>query len=970
MRIVRSFTALGLILVATRLCAAGTPTARDASAPVSPHVHAEGGTSQGVAGSSASGGAAGATASPSSDSGASSPSAGKAGGTQAAASGTPAAAQGTSPATAGSSSAAKIRLPSTVLPESNRVSLVLDPNKETFSGRVEIAARVVAPVRELWLNARNLTLSEATVRIGGTSWSLEILPQEKDAAIVGFRSAREIPTGAAALSIAFTGKIDATETEGIFRQKEGDAWYLFSQFEPIAARKAFPCFDQPDSKVPWRLTLEVPKGLVALSNTPVASEKETDHGTRIVAFQETPPLPSYLIAFAVGPFDVVDGGKSRRGTPIRVAVPKGRGGETRYVIETTSPILAQLEDYFGSPYPFAKLDLLAIPVTVGFGAMENPGLVTFNQTLLTARREDFSISYQRRFASTTAHELAHQWFGDLVTLAWWDDIWLNEAFATWMASRTIDRWKPEWDKGFGGVGRVNGVMGMDSLQSARKIRQPIESENDIRNAFDGITYQKGAAVIRMFERWVGETAFRDGVRAYLRKYARKNATASDFLKTVGETVGRDVVTPFSTFLDRPGAPLVSFQLVCETDQAPVVRMRQQRYLPLGSEADARQTWQVPVCVEYPAGSGAGGDNGAGTGMGRDCTLITQASAEMPLTKVKSCPAWILPNDGLGYYRSELEGDLLKKLLDGGMSAITPPERAGVIGDVNALVRAGKVDIGVALELASRYAGDENRQIVTSSANIAEAISDNVPDTQRANYERFVRKMFGARAHALGWTPGKEDDEDTRLLRSALLPVVVDEGNDRELAAPAQKLARSWLEDHDSIDPDIVNVVLETAALYGDQALFDRYHDAAKAAKDRRDRQRFLGALSSFRDPEIARKAIGLVLTDEFDIRDSLRVLQGAQRNRENRRMIYDFVKQNYDVLEARLPKQSSRSLIRPAVGLCDASLRSDAADFFQPRMAKLPGGPRDYDQAMEQLDLCVTQRAAQRPSIVAFLEKY
>jgi alanyl aminopeptidase len=950
MRNPRSFTALGLIVLATRLSVAGTATVFAAADPASPRTHVDAGASQGAAGPSASGEAAGTSASPASAA-------------PAAATPVSAAQAASTPAPAaspGSSVAAKTRLPRTWLPESNRVSLVLDPAKDSFSGRIEIAARVAAPVRELWLNAQNLTLSEATVSVGGTRWGLEVLPQEKDSGVVGLRSAREIPAGAAAISIDFAGKVDATETEGIFRQKEGDAWYVFSQFEAIAARKAFPCFDEPDSKVPWRLTLEVPKGLVALSNTPVASEKDTDHGTRVVAFQETPPLPSYLIAFAVGPFDVVNGGKSRRGTPIRVAVPKGRGGDTRYVIDTTAPILAQLEDYFGTPYPFAKLDLLAIPVTVGFGAMENPGLVTFNQTLLTARREDFTISYQRRFSSTTAHELAHQWFGDLVTLAWWDDLWLNEAFATWMAGRIIEQWKPEWDKGFAGVARVNGVIGSDSLQNARKIRQPIESENDIKNAFDGITYQKGASVIRMFERWAGETRFRDGVRVYLRKYAGKNATAADFLKTVGETVGRDVATPFSTFLDRPGAPLVSFQLTCEPESAPVVRMRQQRYLPLGSEADARQTWQVPVCVQYPAGAG----------IERDCALVTQASAELALTKAKSCPAWILPNDGLGYYRSELEGDLLRNLLDNGMKAITPPERAAVIGDVNALVRAGKADIGVALELAGRYAADESRQIATSAANIAEAISDNVPDPQRPNYERFIRKMFGARARAAGWTPGKGEDDDTRLLRTVLLPIVVDQGNDRELAAPAQKLALTWLENHDAIDPDMVTPVLETAALYGDQPLFDRLHETAKTAKDRRDRQRLLNALAGFRDPEIARKAVSLVLTDEFDVRDAMRILQTAQRNRENRRMIYDFVKQNYDALAARLPKQSTRSLIRPAVGLCDATLRSDAGDFFGPRMAKLPGGPRDYNQAMEQLDLCVTQRAAQRPSIVAFLEKY
>ena len=300
----------------------------------------------------------------------------------------------------------KLRLPRTVLPESNRVLLVLDPAQDSFAGHIEIAARATEPVRLIWLNAQDLTLEKATVTAGSETWPLEVFPQEKD--FVGLLAPREIPAGALSIAISYHGRIDSTETEGIFRQKEGEDWYAFSQFEPIAARKAFPCFDEPDSKVPWQLTLEVPKGHVAVGNTPAVSEKETDRGTRVVMFQETRPLPSYLVAFAVGLFDAVDAGKSRRGTPIRIVVPRGRGADVGYVVDTTTPILALLEDYFDMPYPFTKLDLLAIPLTVGFGAMENPGLVTFNQRLLAARREDFTIGYQRSYASTTAHELAHQ----------------------------------------------------------------------------------------------------------------------------------------------------------------------------------------------------------------------------------------------------------------------------------------------------------------------------------------------------------------------------------------------------------------------------------------------------------------------------------------------------------------------------------------------------------------------------------
>jgi alanyl aminopeptidase len=313
-----------------------------------------------------------------------------------------------------------LRLPRTLLPQANRATLVLDPTQDTFVGHITIEARVTTPMQLFWLHADRLTIDTATIRADGEQWALVVLPQATD--VVGFRSAREIPAGPVLLHIAYRGRLQDTETKGVFHQREGSDWYVFTQFEPLGARWAYPCFDEPDSKVPWQITLEGPHSLVAISNTPVVPDTPTDHGTRVVTFRETPPLPSYLVAFAVGPFAVVDAGATRDGAPLRVIVPEGRSGDVDYVVEHTAPLLAWLEDYFGMPYPFAKLDLLAVPLTVGFGAMEPPGLITISQRLVVARRADFTLGFQRAFAAVTAHELAHQWFGDLVTLAWWDDL--------------------------------------------------------------------------------------------------------------------------------------------------------------------------------------------------------------------------------------------------------------------------------------------------------------------------------------------------------------------------------------------------------------------------------------------------------------------------------------------------------------------------------------------------------------------
>ena len=362
-----------------------------------------------------------------------------------------------------------------------------------------------------------------------------------------------------------------TSTTGIFRQKTGDDWYAFTQFEATDARRAFPCFDEPSYKVPWRLALTIPKGDIAVSNTPVAKEVSAGDGLRTVIFEETKPLPSYLVAFGIGPFDVVDAGRAGiKHTPIRMIVPRGQASEARYAVETTGQILALLEKYFGTPYPYAKLDNLVIPQTVRFGAMENAGLITCNERILLAKPAEETADFKRGWASVCAHETAHQWFGDLVTLAWWDDTWLNESFATWMSRKIVEQWKPEWDTPVSNVAARAGTMEGDSLATARKIRQPIESKGDIDNAFDNISYGKGAAVLAMFEAWVGPEKFQKGVRRYLGEHAFGNATYKDFLNALEAEGGAGVGKAFATFLDQPGVPLVSLDLVCGSGAPPAL----------------------------------------------------------------------------------------------------------------------------------------------------------------------------------------------------------------------------------------------------------------------------------------------------------------------------------------------------------------------------------------------------------------
>jgi alanyl aminopeptidase len=590
--------------------------------------------------------------------------------------------------------------------------------------------------------------------------------------------------------------------------------------------------------------------------------------------------------------------------------------------------------------------------------MENAGLITYGTSTILGKPGERNIGLERGYLSIAAHELGHMWFGDLVTTRWWDDIWLNEAFATWISAKIVDEMHPEWQTEAGRVQSRNGVMRGDALASARRIRQPIESRHDIVNAFDGITYQKGAAVIGMFESFFGPERFRDGVRTYLKRHADGNASVHDFLSDVeGKTSEPILAAGFATFLDQPGYPLVSASLDCKKGQPPRALLSQKRYRAAGAASMPDQSWLVPVCVRYPGG--------------RECRLLGDTAAELPLTEARNCPAWLLPNaGGVGYYRTAYQGDLLRKVLGDGGKALTVPERLSVMGDVSALVASGSLLMGKALELAPVLAQDPNRHMVSATAGMIGSLSDNyVPDELRANYKRFVQKTFGARARALGWQPKPGEDDDTRLVRGQVVWLVAEEAEDAALQTEARALAERWLTDRKAIEPEQVDNVLRLAARKGDRAFWDKLHAAARAEKDRRDRGRLLGALGGFEDPELVKAGMELVLTDEFDPREAMTLVYGPAGNRRTRQQAYDFTKTNYDAILGRLPKQWGSGLVHIAGGFCDPAHRADAEAFFKTRTPTLEGGPRTFAQTMEGIDLCVARRATHQPSVRAFLAR-
>jgi len=860
-----------------------------------------------------------------------------------------------------------LRLPGGVAPVRYALDWTVDPASDTFEGRIEIDLSVARPTPVIWLNSQELDIHSAELTAGGSRRAARLVPGGEQ--FMGFAFDPPVPAGTAHLGISYTAKVSATDTSAVFRQKVGSDWYVYTQFESIWARRAMPCFDEPSYKVPWKVTLRIPPGQKAVGNAPVESDKQ-EGGRRVVVFRETKPLPAYLVAIGVGPFDVVDAGRvGKNSVPVRIFVPRGRGRETRYAVATQKAMMERLEAYFGIPYPYEKLDHLVIPHTVRFGAMENAGLITWTETFILAPPEEETAQFTRLFAVVALHEIAHQWFGDYVTLAWWDDTWLNESFATWVSEKLTREWKQEWQRDVALVLDRSDTLDRDIMKTTRRIRKPIEGNGDIDNAFDDMSYGKGGAVLAMFERWIGPEKFRAGIQAYLTAHAWKNATAADFLAALEKAGGPGVGASFSTFLDQPGFPLVTASLRCGADVSgggraavPRLDLSQTRLMPTGS-SDPAARWRVPVCARW----------GGASGSGRACSLLTEERGELPLAGARpgTCPDWVLANEGeAGYYRVAYTGDLQKRLL-AARNSLDLAERVGVLADVKALAALGRIPMEQALALVPEFGRDRARQVASTAAEIADLVDDHVVDESvRPNYERFVRASFSTRARELSWTPSPGEGDDAQLLRPTLLRAAAADGRDPELRRQGAVLGRRWLDDRSAVASSVAQLAVKIAAEDGDADLFDRMVVEAKRVKGSRDQRRIYAALGSFLDPALERRSLALILDPAFEAREAITIFWTALDDRRTRDLAWDYFRTNYDALAARLPSEYLPVLPRAGAVFCDAKRQDEVRAFFEPRIGKVEGAERPLAQSLEKVAQCEQVTASQREGVEKFLRAY
>ena len=878
---------------------------------------------------------------------------------------TPSASAAPAPSSAPAPGPLSLRLPDDVTPTREALELAIDPKRDRFSGKADIQVTVASPRGTIRLHGKGLHVTRATITPLMPPGSPEMVAtwtQKDDSGQAEVAVPQLVPAGDVKVHLEYDAAW-SPKLEGLYKVTQAGNPYAFTQFEAISAREAFPCFDEPRFKIPFDTTLIVPADAQAVANTHEV-ERRTEGDSVRVKFAETLPLPSYLVAFAVGPFDLVAApdvpanAVRKHPLPLRAVTAKGRGKEVAYALAHTGEILTALEQYFGVEYPYDKLDILAVPDKQG--AMENAGAITFADQLLLFDDKTAPLRQKRNYTRVMTHELAHQWTGDLVTTAWWDDIWLNEAFATWATGKIADTVDPKAGSALALLDGVQDAIATDGLANARAIRQPILANDDIANAFDGITYQKGAGVLGMFERWVGKDAFQRGVHDYLVAHRFKAAVADDFLQAESAAAGKDVKGPFQSFLDRPGVPFLETEVKC--DGSPRLHVKQSRFLPLGSTADRHQTWQVPVCVRYRA-----------KGETKDtCAVVADKEGDVPLGA--TCPEWVFPNaNGDGYYRYSQAPADLAALRAKGLATLNVREKVAYANSLDAAFTLASLPAKEVLSNAAPLASDANAEIADAPMYYVGVARDWLSGSAESNaVEAYGRNLFHAEGAKLGWTGAKTEAPEHVQLRVDVLDFLATVARDPLVRAEAKKRGLAFLGDGkglhpEAVDPNLEGVALTVAGEEGDAALWEAVHAQLAHTDDAMLRTRLVGLLAAANTPELRAKARDLAFDPAIRTTEALIPLREQLRRPETREEAWQWLKTNFDTITARLPRGVFLGVVAAPARFCDEAHAKDVEGFFTAeRTAKVQGAPRVLASTVERIRLCAARRQAEEPGFVEF----
>ncbi len=852
--------------------------------------------------------------------------------------------------------AAAQRLPGVVVPDNYKLTFAPDFTKDNFTGEETIGVRLLKPASEIVLNSAEIDFQEASVTSSGATQKAKV-SLDKQRQMATLTVDRPIQAGPATIQIRFTGILNG-ELRGMYLSKANGRKYAVTQFEATDARRAFPSFDEPAYKATFDISVIADQGDTAISNGKIVSDTPgPGAGKHTIRFSATPKMSSYLVALAVGDFEYIGG--EADGIPIRVWTTPGKKQLVSFALECAENFLRYYDRYFEIKYPFEKLDIIAFP-DFAAGAMENTAAITYREVLLLIDDKHASVDAHKAVAVVLSHEMAHQWFGDLVTMQWWDDVWLNEGFANWLESKPVAAWKPEWNLELDDVRASGGALNVDALANTRPIQQKAETPAQIQELFDGIAYEKAAAVLHMIEAYMGPESIRAGVNEYLKQHAYGNATADDFWRTLATVSRKPVDSIMPTFVKQPGAPMVTVKTQCNGNTTTVT-LSQQRYFYDRNlfNSSSKELWQVPVCMR--SGAEARGKSQ------EKCELLTKKQESFTLS---GCAPWVLANAGAaGYYRSGYEPEAVRAMSRTLETDFTAAERIRLQTDVWASVRAGRQPIGDYLALADGLRSERHRAVMSQLTVQLEYIGDYlITDGDRESYQQWVRDLLTPAARELGWQPAAGDDDDRKTLRARIMYALGYAGRDPEVLAEAARLAQQALDNPSAVDGTMAGTVFSLAALNGDASLYNKIVEHMKKAASPEEYYNSMDALTQFSDPKLLERTLQFALTPDVRSQDVPGLIAGVMENPAGNRIGWDFVRAHWAEIDKLLGGFNNGGLVAATGSFCDTELRDEVKEFFT--IHQVTSAERTLRQALERVNYCVDLKSRQADQLAAWLQRH
>jgi aminopeptidase N len=846
------------------------------------------------------------------------------------------------------------RLPGGASPEHYTLTVDVNFPTNSFDGDETIKVNLDKPTNTITLNALEITFHNVSVTAGGQTQTAKVELDEKNE-MATFTVDKQLPAGEASIHIKYTGQLN-DKLRGFYLSTYKGKKYLVSQMESTDARVAFPSFDEPSYKATFDLTAIIDKGDVAISNGEVISDTPGPGNKHTVKFSTSPKMSSYLVALTVGDWKCIS--DHTDGVKVSVCTVPGKENMAQFPLEASKNFLHYYDNYYGIKYPLPKLDNIAVP-DFQAGAMENWGAIIYRETALLIDEKTASVGAKQNVADTIAHEMAHQWFGDLVTAAWWDDIWLNEGFATWMTPHPIQKWQPDWMVPQGVVEQTNHALADDSEINQRPIHQEATSREQIEQLFDGIAYDKAASVLHMLESYLGPETFRQGVNLYLKEHAYGNATAADFWTAMAHASHKPVDEIMPTFVMQAGAPFIGISTKCENGNTSVT-LSQKRYLntpELFSRPD-EQLWQVPVCMK--------GVNGTTSGA-QECVLLTKREQDFTL---RGCPSFVFPNaNALGYYRFDYDSAALHQMGNAVETTLTPEERIALIGDEWALVHIGKHNVGDYLALGAQLKNTPGVVLLREFGGHLNFVNDNLlTESDRPEFQTWLRTQFSPVLQQLGYTAKASDSPEDKQKRALLFEGLGNLGEDPEVIQQARTMVQQLMENPSSVDGTLAPAVVSVAARHGDVELYNQFKAQLQKASSPQQYYMFARALGQFPEPELIQQTLNASLTPAVRGQD-LYMLLPMMENMNSQQATWDFMRKNFDQLHAKTGGGLGGVglFLYGAGAFCGTDKAQEVEEFF--KQHSFPGTERNQKEVLEGINACVELRNQQQSNLSAWLKQ-